>query len=152
MAKFSTWLESTQNILFHGSDSEKLVGQLYSNNRDSGWFGAGFYLTAYPEYATRWGKFVHKMIAPSGKYAEVNCTDGYNKVEYVGDAEKANQIAGGKEMWIRNSHIWSQSFQNALKQLGYIGVRVNMDQWKDVEVVVFDPSQVKTLENPNITH
>lgn len=145
--RFAKWLESNQEVLYHGSNSEKIVGTLYANERDSGWFGSGFYLTAYPEYAQRWGKYIHQMIPPVGRYAEVNCTNGYQNIEYVGDAEKANQMAGGSHGWIENEHLWSQKFQSNLKQMGYIGVRVNMDQWKDVEVLVFDPSKIQIVND-----
>jgi hypothetical protein len=151
---FRNWLLKQQflefadpSILYHGSDSEKIVGGLYANERDSGWFGSGFYLTAYPDYAQRWGKYIHKMIPPVGKYAEVNATNGYKNIEYVGDAKKANEMAGGTVKWIENEHLWSKMFQSSLKDMGYIGVRVGIDGWKDVEVLVFEPSQIQVLDN-----
>ncbi len=146
---FKQWIlmqESNQNVLYHGSNSEKMVGTLYANERDSGWFGSGFYLTAYPDYAKRWGKFIHKMIIPDGSYAEINVSDGYSKIEFLGDAEKANQMAGGKTGWIENEALWSEKFKSSLKQMGYIGVRVNQDNWKDLEVVVFDPSTIQAID------
>jgi len=143
--RFYEYLNSNQWTLYHGSNSEQIVGTLYANERDSGWFGSGFYLTAYPEYAKRWGQFIHNMIPPQGKYAEINCYNNYQKIEYVGDAEKANELAGGKAGWVTDEHAWSQQFTNNLKSMGYSGVRINLDNHKDVEVLVFDPSKIKVV-------
>lgn len=43
------------NIVWHGSSSEKIEGEIRMNERDSGWFGKGFYVTAYQCYGLRWG-------------------------------------------------------------------------------------------------
>jgi hypothetical protein len=141
--------EAINNFFYHGSDSEKIVGTLYSNERDSGWFGSGFYLTAYPWYAERWGKYIHKMIPPAGKYAEVNCDNQWNNIEYVGDAKQADQAAGGKVGWIENEHLWSQKFKDSLEEMGYVGVRVNVGELKNLEIVVFDPSKIQVLSESN---
>ncbi len=139
-ALFKTIQESDGITLYHGSNSPKLEGELRMNERDSGWFGTGFYLTAYPEYAKRWGEYVHRLTIPDGKYAKVLCSDGYNKIEYIGDAKKASDMAGGSAAWIENEEEWSVNFTDNLRSMGYIGVRVDMDRYPDVEVVIFDPS------------
>jgi len=143
--KFAQWFEENDSVLYHGSDSEKIVGNLYSNDRDSGWFGSGFYLTAYPDYALRWGKYVHKMIPPFGKFAIVNCSQDY-KCQYLGDAENANQFAGGTTGWVENEDLWSQKFKSFLANLGYVGIRVNIGEHPDVEIVIFDPSKIRVLQ------
>ncbi len=148
---FRNWLESSQWKLYHGSKSPKIVGQLICNDRDSGWFGSGFYLTAYPDYAKRWGQYVHEMLVPTGKYAEVQSTQDYNKISYLGDAEAANQIAGGTEGWIANEHAWSQAFTGYLKKMGYLGVRVHLGEYQDAEVLVFDPSHIQVIPNASNT-
>jgi len=149
MLNFKLWLEQTGWELFHGSNNEQLAGSLRVNERDSGWFGAGFYLTAYPEYAKRWGNFVYKMYAPKGKYAEATFDDNYQKVHFLGDAEAANNEAGGTAAWIENESAWSAAFTNALKKMGYVGVRVHQSQHKDVEVLVFDPSHIQVGDKIN---
>jgi hypothetical protein len=140
--RFSRWLEVTQGWdLYHGSKSEQMVGKFRSNERDAGWFGTGFYLTAYPDYARRWGKHIYRMTVPMGKFAEVQVIGNYKKIDF-GDAEFANQEAGGTEGWIADEMSWAEKFTNALKMSGFDGVRVHFDQNKDVEVLIFDPSQV----------
>jgi hypothetical protein len=142
---FKLWIESAQWTLYHGSNSPKMEGKLFCNERDSGWFGSGFYLTAYPDYAKRWGQYVYTMNVPAGKYAEIHCKNGYQQIEYLGDAEFANQFAGGNEAWIENELAWSQNFTNTLKKMGNSGVRVHIDNHKDLEVLVFDPSHIQIL-------
>lgn len=137
-------LESDKLILYHGSNSPEMIGPLRFNERDSGWFGNGFYLTAYPEYAKRWGRYIHKMSVPNGKFAHIRCSDGYENIEYLGDTKIAHQLAGGTTGWIENESLWSKNFTKALQQMGYIGIRVDMDRYPDVEVIVFDPSIVNT--------
>lgn len=129
-------------ILYHGSDSEKIKGTLRTGERDAGWFGQGFYLTAYPEYAKRWGKYIYKMIPPTGKYAHVFVTGNYEKIEYDVAGQKANEYAGGNDAWIKDELAWAQKFNEYLIRNGYTGIRVNMDNYQNVEVVVFDPSKI----------
>jgi len=137
--------EQREPVLYHGSDSQQIIGPLRVNERDSGWFGAGFYLTARPEYAQRWGKYVYQMSVPQGSYAEVQVIGNYDKVKFIGKAEQANQAAGGTEAWIENEVAWSNAFTKNLKQMGFIGVRVHLDQNKDAEVLIFDPSQIQVI-------
>jgi hypothetical protein len=146
MKTFNKWLENLSQgwELFHGSNSEEFVGQIRANERDSGWFGSGFYLSAIPSYAKRWGKNVHKMIVPFGKFAKIQVIGNYKEILF-GDAEFANQEAGGQEAFNDNEHLWSKKFTEALKKQGYDGVRVNFDEHKDVEVVIFDPSKIQVL-------
>jgi hypothetical protein len=139
------WELDNRWTLYHGSNSPEMTGELRTGNRDSGWFGSGFYLTAFPDYAKRWGKYVYQMNAPQGKYAEVQITGNYSKIEFLGEAEKANQEAGGNEAWLANEQKWSDDFKNILQRMGFIGVRVHMNQNKDVEVLVFDPSTIRIL-------
>lgn len=141
---FTIWLEQNTWILYHGSNSDKMTGGLRIGQRDSGWYGKGFYLTAYPEFAKRWGKYIHRMSVPQGKYAEILIQG--NKTTYLGDAEKANQEAGGTEAWIDNEDAWSTAFTNSLRKMGYDGVRVHEGEYKDVEVVVFNPATIAVLE------
>lgn len=142
MKSFQQWLESFQQWeLYHGSNSEQIIGQLRTNERDAGWFGTGFYLTAYPDYAKKWGKHIYRMSVPQKKFAEVQVIGNYKKILF-GDSEFANKEAGGTEGWIENEHLWAQKFTSALKNSGYDGVRVNFDNYKDVEVLVFDPSHI----------
>ncbi|OGG09026.1 hypothetical protein A3J20_04100 [Candidatus Gottesmanbacteria bacterium RIFCSPLOWO2_02_FULL_42_29] len=145
---YEKYLENTfpsheQNILWHGSSSEKFEGEIKMNERDSGWFGNGFYLSSVPEYGQRWGKNLHPMIIPMGKYAEVKSIK--NNLEFSGDSEKANNEAGGTEAWILNEHEYSKKFTETLKQMGNAGVKVEVDGFKDGEVVVFNPSQIHIL-------
>lgn len=134
-----------QNLFYHGSDSDQIDGPLRINERDSGWFGSGFYVTAYPEYAKRWGKYVYRVSVPSGKFVEVLVHGNYDRVEFLGDAESANQLAGGTNGWIENESKWSLDFTNTVKYMGYSGIRVHMNGRRDVEVVVFDPSTIQIL-------
>ena len=136
---------ANSEALYHGSDSEKFEGDIRLNERDSGWFGSGFYLTRYTSYAKRWGKFIYRAEIQVGKMAEVNCPDGYKNIEYIGDANIANENAGGDSAWMAKEWKWSQSFKKSLLKMGYDGVRVHMDGYKDAEVLVFDPSKVKVL-------
>ncbi len=132
--------------LYHGSSSPQLIGPIRMNERDAGWYGKGFYLSASPEYASRWGPYIHKMAVPSNlKFAFVKNTGGYTRIDFLGDAEKANQAAGGTNAWIEDEHGWAQIFNTALRQMGYQGVRVAFDDYQDAEVVVFDPSVIHSL-------
>jgi len=140
---------SQNNVLFHGSDSEQFEGDIRINERDSGWFGSGFYLTAYPEYAKRWGKYTYQVAYPTAKMAEVNVQGNYDKITFVGEAENANQQAGGNNAWITNESLWSQNFVKALQSMGYGGIRTNMNGHLDVEVVIFDPSAIQILGRIN---
>lgn len=146
MKTFNKWLENLSQgwELFHGSNSEEFAGQIRANERDSGWFGSGFYLSSMPSYAKRWGKNVYKMIVPFGKFAEVKVIGNYKEILF-GDAEYANQEAGGKDAFNDNEHLWSKNFTDALKKQGYDGVRVDFDHHKDVEVVIFDPSKIQVV-------
>ena len=83
------------------------------------------------------------MIIPMGKYAEVKSIK--NNLEFSGDSEKANNEAGGTEAWILNEHEYSKKFTETLKQMGNAGVKVEVDGFKDGEVVVFNPSQIHIL-------
>ncbi len=144
---FREFVENSSNLeLFHGSNSEQISGPLRTNERDSGWFGSGFYLTAYPEYAKRWGNNVYKMIIPHGNFAHVVVEGNYKKINYIGDTNKANELAGGTEGWIENEHVWSQKFTSALKSMGYDGIRVEMNGNPDVEVLVFNPQIIQVVE------
>lgn len=146
MKSFREWLENTNNwILYHGSNSDSFVGPIRTNERDAGWFGQGFYLTSFPNYAKRWGKNIFKISVPNGKYANIQVIGNYEKTIY-NNAEFANQEAGGHEGFIENEDLWSQKFTNALKRERFDGVRVDFDNNKDVEVVVFNPSKIQVLE------
>ena len=138
-------LENTGWKLYHGSNSEQFIGKIKVNERDSGWFGAGFYLTAYPSYAQRWGKFIYEISVPPSKFAEVITDNNYSKIEFVGDAQKADLQAGGTEAWINNETQWSQTFTKVLQQMGYDGVRVHVGNYKDLEVLIFNPSKLVVI-------
>lgn len=147
------WLSGLHNILearewelYHGSDSEEFEGRIRIGERDSGWFGRGFYLSAYPKYAARWGANVFKMSVPKGRFAQINVTNNYKNITFVGDADKANQAAGGQEGYLEDEQKWSKVFSTFLVMKGYDGVRVNIDSYPDVEVLVFNPSQVRVME------
>ena len=136
----------TEQVLYHGSDSEEIVGKLYTGKRDPGWFGEAFYLTAYPEYAKRWGKHVYKMSIPPLKFAEVNVIGNYDNMEYLGDSKIAYEKAGGQNAAILKEYDFAVNFKKELKLMGYDGVRVHNDGQKDMEVAIFDPSNIKVLE------
>ena len=137
------FITETENYLYHGSDSPVIQGPLRTGERDDGWFGPGFYLTASLDYAKRWGRYIYKMTAPPGKYAEVQVIGNYEKTMYDDISQKANEYAGGKDAWIQNELLWAQKFQEFLVKNGVIGVRAHFDNEKDVEVVVFNPASVK---------
>ena len=131
-------------ILYHGSSSPTMQGQLRIGERDPGWFGPGFYLTASKDYARRWGQHVHEFSVPQGlRFARVNIIGNYAKIEFDSVAQKANDMAGGTEAWIDDEHAWAQSFGKNLRALGVDGIRVRMNGADDTEVVVFDPSAIK---------
>jgi hypothetical protein len=134
-----------KNILWHGSASEKIEGEIRTNERDSGYFGTGFYVTAYISNAKIWGKNLHPMIIPVGKYAEIESEEGFKNIKYIGDSEKANIEAGGTEGYLENEEKWSKRFTETLKQMGNIGARLKLEGHKDTEIVVFDPSQIHIL-------
>jgi hypothetical protein len=146
---FRRWLEAGEAssplpaVLYHGSNSEQFDGPIRVQSRDHGWFGTGFYLTAYPEYALRWGRNVFEMRLPPGKYAEVRVVGNYSKLVFMGDAEAANQAAGGTVGWIENEALWARRFTDHLKKTGHTGVRVHFDEHPDMEVLVFDPSHAQ---------
>lgn len=141
--------EDSGSKLYHGSNSEQIVGRLRTNERDSGWFGAGFYLTAYPQYAQKWGKFVYQMAVPQGKFAEIRTDNSYNEIEFLGDAQAANQEAGDTEAWVDDERAWSKKFTDSLRRMGYVGVRIHVGQYPDIEVLVFDPSTITVLGKVN---
>ena len=141
----NTWYKIASSNLYHGSNSEQIQGNLRIGERDSGWFGEAFYLTSDPEYAKRWGKYVYVMTVPDGKFAEVVVTGNYQKIDFLGDANKANQMAGGTAAWVDNEALWSETFKKALQQMGYAGVRVHNNGTKDMEVAVFDPSNITVV-------
>jgi len=131
-------------IAFHGSSSA-LVGAIRINERDSGWFGNGFYATAFEEYALRWGKVLNTVELPEGNYAEVLVEGNYKKVVWQGLAATADQKAGGSIGWVENEFLYSQNLTKELIALGFIGVKVHFGEIKDVEVVVFDASTIRVL-------
>lgn len=133
--------------LYHGSSSSKLVGKLRVGKRDSGWFGSGFYLTQYPDYAKRWGDNIHTIEVPDSlKLAKVNAPDGYSKLEFLGDSEIANKRAGGINGWISDEDAWSKSFTAELKRMGYDGVTLTLDSYEHAEVVIFEPEKLIVTE------
>lgn len=146
MKTFNKWLENLSQgwELYHGSNSENFSGQIRVGERDSGWFGTGFYLSSLPSYAKRWGKNVYKMIVPFGKFAKIQVIGNYKEIIF-NDAEFANQEAGGQDAYIEDEDAWSKNFTEALKKQGYDGVRVDFDNHKDVEVVIFDPSKITVV-------
>lgn len=147
--KLNNILEDRSWELYHGSNSEQFIGKIRVGERDAGWFGHGFYLSAYPSYAARWGKNVYKMQVPKGRYARINVTDGYKKMDFLGDAEVANKMAGGQDGYLEDELKWAKLFTYNLYQKGYDGVRISIDHHRDVEVLVFDPSKIKVLGRIN---
>ena len=133
-------------IAFHGSSSA-LVGAIRINERDSGWFGNGFYATSSQEYAFRWGKVLNTVELPEGNYAEVVVIGNYDKIQWLGLANDANENAGGWLAWMENEALYSENLTKAFVALGFIGVRIHFGENKDVEVVVFDVSTIKVLPN-----
>lgn len=134
-------------LLYHGSSSENITGEIRVNERDAGWFGPGFYLSAFTEYAQRWGKYVFRIAIPTTiKFAHIKVVGDYEKIIFDSEAEKANQTAGGTAGWIENEKAWALKFGQSLRQMGYGGVRVDFDDHKDVEVIVFNPSQLKVVD------
>lgn len=151
---YTKYLETTfpnheKNIFWHGSSSEKIEGEIRMNERDSGYFGNGFYVSNYSSYSSRWGRNLHPMIIPTGKYGEVKVKGDYKDIKYIGDTEKADIEAGGKNAWLLNEREYSKKFSEALKQTGNIGCKIEMDGFKDAEVVVFDSSLIHTLGSEN---
>lgn len=142
---FLEFLQHTE--LYHGSKSSEVTGEIRVGERDSGWYGRGFYLTANKDYAKRWGPNIFKMSVPFGNYAEVNHKDNtFDHPIFIGDSELAERAANEKAgSWIENETLWSKTFSDYLKNKGYVGVRVNLPSHKDVEVVVFDPKDIKVI-------
>jgi len=66
-------------------------------------------------------------------------------IEFVGDAQKADLQAGGTKAWINNETQWSQTFTKVLQQMGYDGVRVHVGNYKDLEVLIFNPSKLVVI-------
>lgn len=139
------WYKQSQSrVFYHGSDSEEIIGPLVTGERDSGWFGSGFYLSAYPVYANRWGKNIYYVAVPDGlKFAEASVIGNYEEIIFAGDAQKADEMAGGSNAWIENEQVYSDKIKSALQEMGYGGIKVHFGNNKDVEVVVFDPSQLE---------
>jgi hypothetical protein len=133
------------NVSFRGSKSEELLGELRVNERDAGWFWPGFYLTSDVTYASGWGENVFKMFVPNGKFAHVDVIGNYDQIEFDGDAEKANQAAGGTAGWIEDEAAWSRMFGRAMQEMGFDGVRVHFGQLRDGEVVMFDLSTITVV-------
>lgn len=142
---FLEFLQHTE--LYHGSKSTEITGDIRVGERDSGWYGDGFYLTADKDYAKRWGPNIFKISAPIGKYAEVNHkNNSFDHPIFTGDSELAEKAANEKAgSWVENETLWSRTFSNYLKSKGYVGVRVNLPSRKNIEVVVFDPSEIKVV-------
>jgi hypothetical protein len=136
----------TMPVMYHGSDSESFEGEIRMNERDSGWFGAGFYVSAYPNIASIWGKNIYKVKIPTGKMAKVTAESGFKNIQYLGEAQDANEFAGGTKTYQRSEYEWSNKFTEFLKEKGYIGVSVEVDGWDNMEVVIFDPSTIQILE------
>lgn len=140
------WYKIAQNnlqrVLYHGTGSEKIEGPLMTNTNDPGWFGKGFYATAYLEHAKVYGKHVFEVTTTATKFAEIQIVGQYDKAIYIGDAEEADRIAGGTEKWLQNDSEWAKRFTDVLKSKGYEGIRVSMNGKPDAEVVIFDPSKV----------
>lgn len=131
------------DIVWHGSTSEKIEGEIRMNERDSGWFGNGFYVTAYQDYGLRWGDNLHPMLVPKGKYAKLKSVK--LDIQYFGDSEVANSESGGTVAWIENEAQYSENFTTKLKEMGNVGVKVEMDGYKDAEIVIFDPSGIHVI-------
>jgi len=137
-----------ERVLYHGSNSPSIQGALYTNKRDFGWFGAGFYLTAHLSYALRWGKYVYEMRIPVGKYARLSTN--YRTTSYDTDALEAHLYAGGDDGWILDEHLYAEKFTHYLMGKGYVGVRIALSNTSggyddDVEVVVFDPTTIQVV-------
>ena len=128
------------NFLYHGSESANISGPLRTSERDSGWFGSGFYLTAYPEYTKRWGQFVYRTPWPKGDFAMVTVIGNYAEIIFDKNGQLANDYAGGLDGWIRDEDAWSAKFKEFLVKNRFVGVRVAFDNKPDVEVVIFDPN------------
>jgi hypothetical protein len=135
-----------QGPWFHGSDAEKMVGEFRVGERDSGWFGVGAYLTNFENYAKRWGRNVHRFYTPNGKYAEATVVGNYERVDFDSATEKADRDAGGNDRWLEDENGYSEDFASSMLKQGYIGARIAFGSNKDVEVVVFDPSQIKSAD------
>lgn len=146
---FSQFLENQLSaVYYHGSNSEQISGPIRVNERDAGWFGQGFYVTANMGYAQRWGNYIYEVAIPQGQFAQVTVHGNYDRMEYDPLGNEANQFAGGDEGWIRNEALWAQKFTNYLKQKGVEGVRIHAGSI-DTEVVIFHPEKVKIVRRVN---
>jgi len=85
------------------------------------------------------------MQVPPMRFVEVQSDNNYSQIEFLGDAEAANQQAGGSAGWVENERAWSAKFTQVLREMGYGGVRVHIGDHRDVEILVFDPSTVQVI-------
>ena len=134
------------DTLLHGSNAAVMAGAFEIGKRDPGWFGTGAYLTAYEAYAERWGKHTHSFYVPAGKYARISVSDGYSLTTYKDEAKAAHENAGGSNQLVENPQDYAARFSRYLRERGFVGVKVEMDGYADAEVVVFDPSQIKSAD------
>lgn len=128
-----------ERLFLHGSDSDAIQGPFVPGRRDFGWFGRGMYGTAYPSYASRWGKNLYASPMPDIRWAEL-WTDYHNSA-YDPMTKRAHDLAGGDERWIRDERGYAQAFRDALMDKGVQGVRVHLGDHPDAELVVFDPDE-----------
>jgi hypothetical protein len=100
---FLEFLQHTE--LYHGSKSSEVTGEIRVGERDSGWYGRGFYLTANKDYAKRWGPNIFKMSVPFGNYAEVNHVE-----QNIFRLFKKQGIRWGKSKFTKSQRCRSSSF------------------------------------------
>lgn len=140
--------EINSPTFYHGSNNPNLIlfNQDPTDQRDHGWFGTGLYVTKYPAYAQKWGKYLYQIhIHPDIKLAKIHVANDYRQITYIGDAETANQKAGGDEAWIQNEKQWAQDFTQSLKEKGYDGVRIKINGKEDVELLIFNPTHAQIV-------
>lgn len=134
-------------VLYHGSKDDIGYFNLHHPNRkDAGWLGTGVYLTDDPDLASIYAK--HQKSGPQGPnvmplYAKLE-NPFYAPLEFK-DKIRNIENSQGKEA----ARDAADAMTRDLQDKGYDGVVFNYENNKGREVVVFDPTGVKSSTGNN---
>lgn len=134
-------------VVYHGTkqgDFSVFDKSKIGSQTDYGYHGIGFYLTPQIDLAESYSKDWQKyrlVFNPEGRIMPL-----YSKIEnpYVMGTEEARKFKTKSE---------SQSFTNKLKEAGYDGILVEIDELvreregELEEVIAFEPNQIKSIDN-----
>lgn len=133
--------DGTPKVFYHGTNAEfttfdrKKIG----SNTDDGIYGNGFYFTSFRNQADQYGKVKEYHLNLKNPLVLSN----YNSIEELAEAlEMSESNFSISQGIIRPRYAFINSFASHVRYAGFDGVIV--DYGKSDEIVVFEPTQIKS--------